>query len=217
MLAGLMRTVLCYGDSNTWGFDPETERRFPREVRWPGRLQALLGDEWHVVEEGLNGRTTTLDSPLAPGRNGLTYLIPCLDSHAPLDAVVIFLGTNDLANRYGLTPRDIARAAARLASVVSHSEAGIDGGPPRPILACPPPVGETEWAEDWSHAPGKSAVLAERFAEAAAELGVDLIDLGEATRYSAIDGVHLDAEAHAAVARLVERTLRKLFGDQGQA
>ncbi len=98
-----MRTVLCYGDSNTWGFDPARQRRFPRELRWPGRLQAALGADWHVVEEGLNGRTTTLDSPLAPGKNGLSYLAPCRDSHAPLDCVVIYLGTNDLAKRYAMT------------------------------------------------------------------------------------------------------------------
>jgi len=206
-----MRTILCYGDSNTWGFDPATERRFPREVRWPGRLQSALGEEWHVVEEGLNGRTTTLESPIAPGKNGLDYLVPCLDSHAPLDAVVIFLGTNDLADRYGLTATDVARAAGRLATVVARSEAGADGAAPLPILACPPPLGETEWAEDWAGAPAKSEVLADRFAAVADELGLPLVNLGEATRYSAIDGIHLDADGHAAVAELVERTLERLF------
>lgn len=206
-----MRTVLCFGDSNTWGFDPATEERFPRDVRWPGRLQAALGDEWHVVEEGLNGRTATLDSPLAPGKNGLTYLEPCLDSHAPLDAVLIALGTNDLAERYGLTPTDVARAAARLAHVVSRSEAGVDGRPPLPILVCPPRVGETAWGEDWAGAPAKSVVLPERFRAVAEEDGYALIDLGEVTRFSDIDGIHLDAAAHAAVAEHVERALRRLF------
>src|SRR6266496_2845536 len=71
-----MRTVLCYGDSNTWGFDPVRQHRYPREVRWPGRLQAALGADWHVVEEGLNGRTTTLDSPP-----------PCLPTSTRRDAV----------------------------------------------------------------------------------------------------------------------------------
>jgi lysophospholipase L1-like esterase len=206
-----MRTLLCYGDSNTWGFDPVTQQRLPRELRWPGRLQVALGADWHVVEEGLKGRTTTLESPLAPGKNGLSYLVPCLDSHAPLDAVVIYLGTNDLANRYGMTATDIARAAGRLASLVAHSEAGVDGAAPRPILACPPPLGETLWAEDWSDAPAKSALLAERFATVANELGVDLIDLGQATRYSALDGIHLDADGHAAVAQLIALTLRRLI------
>jgi lysophospholipase L1-like esterase len=206
-----VRAVLCFGDSNTWGNDPATGRRFPRDVRWPGRLQAALGDEWHVVEEGLNGRTATLDSPVAPGKNGLTYLEPCLDSHAPLDAVLIALGTNDLAERYGLTATDVARATARLAYVVSRSEAGIDGRPPVPILVCPPRVGETTWGEDWAGAPAKSAVLPERFRAAAAEGGFELIDLGEVTRFSDIDGIHLDAAGHGAVAELVERTLRRLF------
>jgi lysophospholipase L1-like esterase len=206
-----MRTVLCFGDSNTWGYDPETGERFPRDVRWPGRLQAALGAEWYVVEEGLNGRTATLDSPVALGKNGLTYLKPCLDSHAPLDAVLIALGTNDLAERYSLTATDVARAAALLAYVVSTSEAGVDGAAPLPILVCPPRVGDATWEEDWASAPAKSALLPERFRAVAAESGFELIDLGDVTRFSDLDGIHLDAAGHAAVAGLVERTLRRLF------
>jgi lysophospholipase L1-like esterase len=206
-----MRTVLCFGDSNTWGFDPATGERFLRDLRWPGRLQAALGDEWHVVEEGLNGRTATLDSPVAPGKNGLAYLEPCLDSHAPLDAVLIALGTNDLAERYGLTATDVARAAARLGHVVSKSDAGVDGRAPLPILVCPPPVGDTGWGEDWAGAPAKSAVLSERFRAVADEDGYELIDLGEVTRFSDIDGIHLDTAGHAAVAEHVSRALRRLF------
>lgn len=125
--------------------------------------------------------------------------------------MVIFLGTNDLAERYGLTATDIARAAARLADVVAHSGTGIDGAAPLPILACPPPVGDTQWEEDWAGAPIKSAVLAERFGAVAGELEFEWIDLGEVTRYSPLDGIHLDAVGHAAVADLIERTLRHLL------
>jgi len=207
-----MRAILCFGDSNTWGYDPDTQERFPRDVRWPGRLQAALGEEWHVVEEGLSGRTATLDSPVALGRNGLSYLLPCLHSHAPLDAVLIALGTNDLAERYSLTATDVARASALLAHVVSTSEAGVAGGAPLPILVCPPRVGETTFEEDWVGAPAKSAVLPERFRAVAEECGFDLIDFGEVTRFSDVDGIHLDASGHAAVAQLVERELRRLFG-----
>ena len=206
-----MRTILCFGDSNTWGFNPETARRFPRDVRWPGKLQAALGEEWEVIEEGLTGRTATLDSPLAPGKNGLTYLEPCLDSHAPLDAVLIAVGTNDLAERYGLTATDVARAAARLASVVSRSQAGPEETSPLPILICPPPVGDTAWREDWASAAAKSAVLPERFRAVADEGGWELIDLGEVTRFSNIDGIHLDAAGHSAVAEHIEQGVRRLF------
>jgi lysophospholipase L1-like esterase len=206
-----VRSVLCFGDSNTWGLDPETGNRFPRDVRWPGRLQALLGEDWHVVEEGLSGRTATLDSPVAFGKNGLRYLRPCLDSHAPLDAVLIALGTNDLAERYSLTATDVARAAALLATVVATSEAGIDGAPPLPVLVCPPPVGDAVWQEDWVSAPAKSAVLPERFRTVAAEGGFDLIELGEVARFSDLDGIHLDASGHGAVAELVAEKLQALF------
>lgn len=210
------RALLCFGDSNTWGHDPETQCRFPRTIRWPGRLQTALGDSWHVIEEGLNGRTTTLDSALLPGRNGLDYLGPCLESHAPLDAVVIFLGTSDLADRYAMTATDIARAAARLATTVARSGAGVDGAAPLPILACPPPLGETTWDEGWSGAPAKAALLPERFSAVADRLGLELLDLGTVTRYSPVDGIHLDAGGHAAVAHLLEHALRRLFPDRSE-
>ena len=43
-----MKTVVCFGDSNTWGFDPETKERFPLDVRWTGvlakRVQLLVSE-----------------------------------------------------------------------------------------------------------------------------------------------------------------------------
>ena len=91
----MTRTLVCFGDSNTWGYDPETGDRLPREVRWPVRLGRALGEEWEVIAEGLNGRLATIESPIAEGRNGLPYLVPCLRSHMPVDLLVIYLGTND--------------------------------------------------------------------------------------------------------------------------
>ncbi len=206
-----MRTVLCFGDSNTWGYDPETDERFPPDIRWPGQLAKALGENWTVIEEGLNGRTTCLDSPLAPGKNGLSYLIPCLESHAPLDVAIVFLGTNDLANRYAMAARDIARAAGRLAGVVASSTTGPGKRPTRPILVCPPQLGDIVWGDDWSGAPAKAVSLSQHFQTVAAELGVELVDLSSVVRYSPIDGIHLDAEGHSAVAQEAERTLRRLF------
>ena len=86
-----MKTILCYGDSNTWGYIPGTGNRYPRQVRWTGVLQNLLGEKFHVIEEGLNGRTTVMDDPTRIAKNGLPYLRPCLDSHAPIDLVVLML------------------------------------------------------------------------------------------------------------------------------
>src|SRR5659263_446679 len=138
------KTILCYGDSNTWGFVPGSEgERFLWEVRWPGVLQAELGSEYRVIEEGLSGRTTVLDNPLEAYRNGREYLLPCLHSHQPLDLVVIFLGTNDLGDRYPLPPLDIARGAASLAQIVLNSESGPDFKAPAVLLCALPRIGDT--------------------------------------------------------------------------
>jgi hypothetical protein len=88
-----IKTVLCYGDSNTWGSDSETGGRFPMEVRWPGVLRRALGEGYWVIEEGLGGRTTVRDDPIEGNhKNGRTYLRACLETHKPIDLVTIMLG-----------------------------------------------------------------------------------------------------------------------------
>jgi lysophospholipase L1-like esterase len=206
-----MRTILCFGDSNTWGADPGSDERFPRDVRWPVRLARALGEEWEVIAEGLNGRTATLDSPVADGRNGLTYLLPCLHSHMPLDLVVIYLGTNDAGDRYSLPAQDVAGAVGRLVRVVRSSEAGPRGAAPTVLVVCPPPFGRLDPEGSFAHAGEKSRQLGHRFAEVCELLGCELIDLDGIAGYSDLDGIHLEAEGHAAVAVAVEQRVRTLF------
>lgn len=206
-----MKTVLCFGDSNTWGYVPGSEDgRFSADIRWSRRLATALGDEWEVIAEGLNGRTATMDSPVADGRNGLTYLLPCLQSHMPLDIVVIYLGTNDAGDRYSLPAETIAGAVGRLVKVVRTSEAGPDGGAPGVLVVCPPPFGKLDPEGSFAHAAAKSRQLGRWFAEMSRELGCELIDLDGIATYSDLDGIHLDADGHAAVAAAVEERLRRM-------
>jgi lysophospholipase L1-like esterase len=198
-----VRTVLCFGDSNTWGYVPAGDgARFPWDVRWPGVLQRLLGDEWRVVEEGLNGRTTVLDNPLTPYRNGRDYLLPCLESHMPLDRVVIFLGTNDLQDRYAMTPLDIARGATGLGRLAARSETGPGGAAPAVLILGLPRLGAT-LPETMRGAAAKAAELPRCFALAATEAGVPVLDLADRVAYSDEDGIHLDERGHRAVAEAV--------------
>jgi lysophospholipase L1-like esterase len=207
-----MKTILCFGDSNTWGYVPRLGTRFPHDVRWPGALKAELGDSYQVIEEGLNGRTTVLDNPLVPYRSGRDYLIPCLQSHRPLDLVVIFLGTNDLSDRYGLPPLDIARGAATLASLAVRSETGPGDGPPAVLLLGLPRLGRSDaLVETMTGAALKAAELPRCFAVAADEVGVPLLDLSEVTAYSDFDGIHLEADGHRAVALAVAQAARRLI------
>ena len=123
-----MITVLCYGDSNTYGYNPSNGFRYPPDVRWTGRLQRLLGEGYHVVEEGCNGRTTVYDDPLEGWKNGIDYLKPCLNSHKPVDIVILMLGSNDLKEVFHASPEDIANGAAELVKVIREFTQEKQGG-----------------------------------------------------------------------------------------
>jgi len=152
-----MKTILCYGDSNTWGYNPLTKERYSREERWTGILQKELGEDYEVIEEGLNGRTTVWDDPIEGYKNGKEYLIPCLESHRPVDLVIIMLGTNDLKKRFSLSTFEIANGAKVLVNIVQKSKAGPGEIAPKVLLMAPPPVGKlTELAEEFEGAEEKS-------------------------------------------------------------
>lgn len=190
-----MRTIVCFGDSNTWGYVPgSTLERFPRELRWPRRLATMLGDSFEVIAEGLSGRTASIERPDSEGRNGLPYLLPCLHSHAPIELVVIFLGTNDVNF---IDDDRVAWCVARLVRVVRTSEAGPGYGTPQVLVVCPPRFS--------GHRLGPS------FAEVCAEIECELLDLDGIASYSDLDGEHLDEAGHAALAAAVAECVRRML------
>lgn len=204
--------VLCYGDSNTWGCTPETGKRYAPDVRWPGVLQAELGSAFHVIEEGLNGRTTVWEDPIEPHRNGRMYLTPCLLSHQPLDLVILMLGTNDLKLRFSVSARDIAKGIGVLLSDIQQSGAGREGRAPAVLVIAPPPLKPlTDKAEAFEGGEEKSKRLAEHYAAIAAEWGVDCLDAGGVIESSPIDGLHFDPEAHHDLALAVAEMVRNRF------
>lgn len=114
-----MKQILCFGDSNTWGLIPKTGGRFPWGIRWTSILSEKLGqDKYHVVEEGLCGRTTVFDDPLRDGRCGVKVLPTLLESHDPIDLSIIMLGTNDCKTVYGASSDVIGKGVARLVKQV---------------------------------------------------------------------------------------------------
>jgi lysophospholipase L1-like esterase len=207
--------VLCYGDSNTHGYDCSslTGGRYARDVRWPGIVAASLGADWQVIEEGLNGRTTIWDDPFHPGRNGLVYLEPCLETHAPVDVIVIMLGTNDTKTIFGRTAAEIASGAAALVDVVLRSAAAPSGAAPAVLLVAPPAPGEvTERSELWGFggARAKGLELRRLYATVAAMRGSAFLDAGELAQVDPADGVHLTPAGHAALGTAVAEVVRTL-------
>ena len=105
-----MKSILAFGDSNTWGLVPgsKTLERFSWYTRWTGILQEKC-EGTRIIEEGLCGRTTVFEDELRPGRKGLSLLPIILETHRPIDAAVIMLGTNDCKSVYGASAYTIGK------------------------------------------------------------------------------------------------------------
>mgnify|MGYP001188610078 FL=1 len=134
-----MKTILCYGDSITWGYDPVSGMRFRYEDTWPAVMERSLGSDYKVISEALVGRTTCWDLPYAPYRNGKEYLPMLLESHSPIDLVIIMLGVNDLMQQLGKSADD---SAWGLLALIRETLSPLFGGkPPQILIAAPPSLG----------------------------------------------------------------------------
>jgi lysophospholipase L1-like esterase len=197
-----MPRILVFGDSNAWGYEPGTGRRYPKGIRWPTVMQEALGPAWDLVEEGMNGRTTVFEDPIEPHRNGLSYLPACLLSHAPLDVVVIALGINDLKRRFSLSAADIADGAGRLIQVAKTLGKDAEDRAPQIVLVAPAPLGPlTAFADRFAGGTATSHDLKHHYQRVAAANRVHGLAMGDTIALSDRDGIHMDAAAHDAWGR----------------
>lgn len=208
-----MKTVLCYGDSNTWGYNAETQARHAYAQRWTTRLAQSLGPDYLVIAEGLNGRTTVMPDPFeGEHKSGKTMLTGILESHHPVDLVVLMLGTNDLKHRWGLSPWDIGRGIETLVKMIQASGFGPRGGAPDILLVSPAVtcVAGTQFEEMFAGADAKSQQLAP-FYRAVAELyGCAFLDAARHIVSDPIDGIHLAAEELPKLASAVANAVRAM-------
>ena len=207
------KVVLCYGDSNTWGQneDKNTGSRYPVNVRWTGKLQELLGNEYYVIEEGLGGRTTDLEhyNPNKLSHNGLTYFIPCLTSHSPIDIVVIMLGTNDLKAPYSRPVAEIAdalkpfidapREASQETQILLVSPIHINDSAPK-FDECYRDTYDKQSAE-------KSKQLSTEMQRVASETGSLFSDASTVAK-AGLDGIHFDQQSHSALAQAIAEIIK---------
>lgn len=213
-----MKTILCYGDSNTFGYRPEDGMRFGRGVRWPGKLQELLGDGYHVVEEGCNGRTTVFEEPGEEWKCGLSYLRPCLNSHKPLDLVVFMLGSNDLKTMFGADAEAIARGMDELLAVTEDFLAEKQGFVPEILLVSPPEIGEGIAGSAFrdrfdASAAAESRRFPELYRTLAETRGCRFLDAAAFARSSQTDSLHLEAEGHMALAEAAAEAVLGIFDE----
>ncbi len=207
-----MKTVLCYGDSNTWGADPAGGPRFGWDDRWPGVLQRELGDGYRVIEEGLPGRNTRWDDPIERQKNGLTQLGPILESHVPLDLVIVNLGTNDLKRRYNLTASDIAQSAGDLGAAAARIATNAAAEPSRVLLVAPPPIAElSDYDLLFEGALDKSRQFSRYYALAAKWYELDFFDSATVITSSPVDGIHFEVAEHHKLGTAIAAKVRAIL------
>lgn len=210
-----MKTVLCYGDSNTHGYNPVTGLRYPRNVRWTGILQELLGDNFYVVEEGCNGRTTVFDDPEEPWKNGLFHLKPCLNSHKPVDIVIMMLGSNDLKKPYHATAQMIAEGAETLVKEIDSFLTEKQEFRPQIILVAPPVIGEGIATSIYQTSFDATAItrslqFEELYREVANRNQCFFFNAGQVVTSSEVDSLHLMPEEHKKLAEALYNFIKKM-------
>ncbi len=205
-----MKNIVCFGDSNTWGYNPESGERYPHEIRWTSVLQKELGSGYIVIPEGLNGRTTVWEDPFSAYRKGIEHLIPVLLTHKPIDLLVLMLGTNDSKNFLGNTPMAIGWGLRFLVETIQSSGCGRNDEAPAVLIVSPAPVKEVEsdnppfdirsFASILGHNPTEvSKGLSVEYRMIADDLSCGFFDASVCAEVSGLDGVHLTEGSHAAL------------------
>lgn len=211
-----MKRILCFGDSLTWGYDPSNRIRFEEDSRWPCVMQKILGDEYKVIEEGQNGRTIAREDPAEGEKNGLTYLGPCLESHAPLDYVIVMLGSNDCKRKFSYSSMDIAgEMQIMLEKILSYNRFRCNDKI-KVILVSPPyisPAINDSWLGDsfgYENARKLTQELPSWYEQLAGMYGCTFINAAEYVKVSDVDGVHLDREGQKELGRVLAEALSKI-------
>ena len=206
-----MKTVLAFGDSNTWGLIPGSKDhgRYPREVRWTGVLQDLCGAV-RFIEEGLCGRTTAFVDERRPGRNGAEALPSILKAHHPLDAAIVMLGTNDCKSVYSFSAAVIGEG---IGLCLDQLEKVLP--PDRILLVSPLWLGEDVWRSDKDPEFGKQSVQTSRalkdvYSLIAKERGTAFLAASDHVRANPADEEHMDEAGHRLFAKAVYAKLREM-------
>jgi lysophospholipase L1-like esterase len=209
-----MKNILCYGDSNTYGYNPENGKRYPENIRWTGRLLSLLGSDYRVIEEGCNGRTTVFTDPIESWKRGIDYLRPCLNSHKPIDLVILMLGSNDLKEMYHATAEEIADGAGQLVEVIKTFTEEKQGFVPKILLMAPPKIGaginNSPFNAQFNEtAIERSSRFPELYKKVADEKNCIFINTADYIKSSEKDSLHLDVDAHARLAEEIFKAIKK--------
>jgi len=206
-----VKNILCFGDSNTYGLKPDGTGRYDFTVRYPGRLHTLLGEEYHIIEEGCPGRTTIFEDKKRPYKKGVDYITPCLQSHNPINYVIVMLGTNDCKSAFSATSKKIASDLSEIIGRIRSATSTAIGI----LIISPIHHGQNIWKPSYDSEVDQKSVevsktLAAEYRKLAIEIDCDYIDASAAVSPSPIDEEHLDEVGHNKLARAVAEILEEI-------
>lgn len=209
--------ILCYGDSNTWGYiSGSNHQRYGNDERWTKILEKLLGSDFEIIEEGLNSRTLISNDtrPGKEGKNGYEYLIPCLDTHDPIDLVILMLGTNELKSTYNKSAKDIGEMLEKyFVKTILNRKSQLKDSYPILLIIAPPIVSEEQEyckANDkYLGATQKSKELNDIYKNIAERYNCEF--LSNQGLETGIDGVHLTKESHKKLAEMLEDKINNIY------
>ena len=208
------KRIVCFGDSLTWGANPKEIARFDEEDRWPMVLQAELGDDYQVIEEAQPGRTISNDDPAENDKNGIKYIVPCVESHDPFDLLVIMLGTNDCKRKFANSAMDIGGEMRLMIEKVLAFRDFRCISKFKVMIIAPPVISEAikdSWIGDsfgFENAHKVSSGLAKWYKETADMYGCAFMNADDYVKTSDIDGVHLDPEEQRKLGRAVAEYIK---------
>ena len=200
-----MKTILFYGDSNTYGYDPRSffGDRFSREIRWTSRLAAAAEKDWKVFAEGLNGRE------IPSGKYELQHVYSLLQGGiqgTPPDWFAVMLGTNDLFSTYPDFSADhVSKKMARFLDQIREAAPNISL-----LLMAPPLIGrENASSLEEQLLYRESLQLGVLYEELVLQRALAFVNTAEWSIPMGFDGVHFSEEGHRIFA---DRMLEILSG-----
>lgn len=209
-----MKRILCFGDSNTYGYIPDGSGRYDEDVRWTGIISRSLGEDYIVLEEGLCGRTTIFEDDVRVGLKGLDSVESIIKKHNPVDLFIIMLGTNDCKSKYNATPDIITGGLEKVinkALEASSNEVKV-------LVVSPILLGEGVGSKDFDpefseNSEKVCANLAAKYKTMAAGNNFYYLDASKLAAASPIDREHLDASGHRSLAEGILHRINEIFED----
>ena len=207
-----MKQIVCFGDSNTYGYIPENGERYPWGVRWTSLLNEKLGyDKYHIEEEGLCGRTTIFEDPLRDNRNGSRMLPALLETHQHADLIIVMLGTNDCKTVFGASADVIGKGITRLLDQIQEYAPRA-----KVLLMSPIYLGEKVWQEGYDQEFSRESVIVSRnlqpvYEKIAAERHISFLPAACYVHCCDADQEHLNAAGHKKFAEVVYRKVQELL------